>query len=156
MSKPNPIPEGFTTVTPHLICKDADGALAWYTKALGAKELFRMPGPGGQGVMHAEMNIGSSRVMIGEEMPDWGSVGPKTLGGSPVTIHLYVDDADAAMKKAAEAGAEITMPLEDTFWGDRYGKIKDPYGHTWAVATHTRDVSPEEMEEAMKKMFAGS
>jgi uncharacterized glyoxalase superfamily protein PhnB len=98
------------------------------------------------------IRIGDSSVMLVDEMPEWGALGPKSLKGSPVTIHLYVEDADAFVKRAVAAGAKITMPLDDTFWGDRYGKIEDPFGHHWSVATHLRDVSPEEMQQAMKKM----
>lgn len=151
MAKPNPIPEGMTAVTPHLVIAGAAEALDFYVRALGAVEEFRMPGPNGK-LMHAQMRIGGCAIMLGEEAPDWGIIGPKTLKGSPVNIHLYVDDADAFVARAVKAGAKITMPVADQFWGDRYGKIEDPYGHRWSVATHVRDVSPAEMMEAMRNM----
>lgn len=112
--------------------------------------MMRLPGPQGK-VMHACIQIGDSAVMLADEFPDWGSFGPKSLKGSPVTIHLQVGDVDTAFKQAVGAGAEITMPLEDMFWGDRYGKLEDPFGHHWSVATHIRDVSAEEMQQAMQK-----
>jgi len=146
-----PIPPGMHSVTPHLVVKGAADAIEFYKKAFDAKEQSRLPGPNGT-LMHAEMTIGDSHVMLMDESPEWKSVGPKTLKGSPVTIHLYVKDADATFKKAISAGAKPVMPLDDMFWGDRYGIVEDPFGHTWAVATHKRDVPKEEMQEAMKKM----
>jgi uncharacterized glyoxalase superfamily protein PhnB len=146
-----PIPEGMHTVTPHLICAGAADALEFYRKAFGAIELTRMPGPDGK-LMHASMRIGDSVLMINDEMPDWGSFGPKHLKGSPVTIHLYVENADAFFEKAVRAGAKVTMPLDDMFWGDRYGKVEDPFGHQWSIATHLRDPSQEEMQKAMEQM----
>ncbi len=138
------------TVTPHLICAGAADAIEFYKKAFNAVESGRMAGPQGK-LMHALIRIGDSAVMLVDEFPDWGSIGPKTLKGSPVTIHLYVEDVDAIVKRAVAAGAKITMPLEDTFWGDRYCKLEDPFGHHWSVATHVRDVSPEEMRQAAEK-----
>ena len=145
------IPQGMHSVTPHLVCAGAAQAIEFYKKAFGATEEGRMPGPDGK-LMHAMIRIGDSRIMLADEMPEWGSLGPKALKGSPVTIHLYVDDADAFAKRAAAAGAKITMPVDDMFWGDRYGKLEDPFGHQWSVGTHVRDVSPEEMQRAMKEM----
>ena len=110
-----------------------------------------IPGPDGK-LMHASIRIGGSVVMLVDEFPEWGSFGPKSLKGSPVVIHLYVNNADAVVDKAVRAGAKITMPLEDTFWGDRYGKLEDPFGHQWSIATRIREVSPEEMREAAEKM----
>ena len=144
------IPDGMHTVTPHLICAGAADAIEFYKKAFNAVESGRMAGPQGK-LMHALIRIGDSAVMLVDEFPDWGSIGPKTLKGSPVTIHLYVEDVDAIVKRAVAAGAKITMPLEDTFWGDRYCKLEDPFGHHWSVATHVRDVSPEEMRQAAEK-----
>lgn len=141
--KVNPIPAGFHTITPHLVVRNAAQAIAFYKKAFGAEEVMRMPGPDGQSVMHAELKIGDSCVMICDEAPDWGALSPQSLNGSPVTIHLYVPDADAVYQRAVSAGARATMPLSDMFWGDRYGKLVDPYGHHWSVATHVEDVSPE-------------
>src|SRR3984957_6678612 len=147
----NPIPEGMHTVTPHLICAGAGDAIDFYKKAFGATETSRMPGPGGK-LIHASIRIGDSAVMLVDEMPEWGSLGPKALKGSSVVIHLYVDDVDAFTAKAVAAGAQITMPVNDMFWGDCYRQLEDPFGHRWSVATHVRDVSPVEMQEAMKNM----
>ena len=150
MAQVKPIPDGMHSVTPHLICAGAADAIEFYKKAFDAKEMMRLPGPDGK-LMHASISIGDSLVMLVDEMPEWGALGPKSLKGSSVTIHLQVADADAAFKQAVAAGAEITMPLEDMFWGDRYGKLEDPFGHHWSVATHIRDVSAEEMQQAMQK-----
>jgi PhnB protein len=147
----HPIPPGMHTVTPHLICAGAAEAIEFYKKALGADELSRVPGSDGR-LMHATIRIGDSVVMLVDEMLEWGALGPKALKGSPVTIHLYVDDADAFFERAVGAGAKVTMPLDDMFWGDRYGKFEDPFGHQWSVATHIRDVSPDEMQKAMQQM----
>lgn len=146
-----PIPEGMHTVTPHLVCAGAADAIEFYKKAFNATEVGRMAGPQGK-LIHAMIRIGDSSVMLVDEFPDWGSFGPKSLKGSPVTIHLYVEDVDAFVKHAVAAGAKITMPIDDMFWGDRYGKLEDPFGHHWSVATHIRDVSPEEMRQAVQKM----
>jgi len=146
-----PIPEGMHTVTPHLVCAGASDAIAFYTRAFGAVETSRLPGPGGK-LMHASIRIGDSIVMLTDEFPDWNSFGPKALKGTSVTIHLYVDDADAVAARAVAAGAKIVMPMEDMFWGDRYGIVEDPFGHRWSIATPLRDVTPAEMQEAMKKM----
>lgn len=146
-----PIPAGMHTVTPHLICAGAADAIEFYKKAFGATELSRMPGPDGK-VMHASIRIGDSVIMLNDEMPDWGTFGPKSLKGSPVTVHLYVENADAAFDQAVRAGAKVTMPLGDMFWGDRYGKLEDPFGHQWSIGTHMRDVSPDEMQKAMEQM----
>lgn len=113
----------------------------------------RMPGPEGK-LMHAMIRIGDSPLMLVDEFPDWGAVGSKSLKGSPVTIHLYVENVDTAFQRAVDAGAKITMPLEDTFWGDHYGTLEDPFGHRWSLATHVRDVSPEEMQQAAEKACA--
>ena len=152
MTKTNvkPVPDGMHTVTPHLICAGAADAIEFYKKAFNAVELGRVPGPQGK-LLHAMIRIGDSAVMLVDEFQDWGSIGPKSLKGSPVTIHLYTEDADALFKQAVAAGAKITMPLDDTFWGDRYGKLEDPFGHHWSVATHVRDVKPEELQEAARK-----
>jgi PhnB protein len=146
---PRYIPEGMHTVTPHLVCAGAAEAIEFYKKAFNATETARMPGPNGK-LMHAAVRIGDSTVMLVDEMPEYGSLGPKALKGTPVVVHLYVEDADAFAKRAAEAGAKITMPVTEMFWGDRYGQLEDPFGHRWSVATHVRDVSPEEMRQAMQ------
>jgi uncharacterized glyoxalase superfamily protein PhnB len=147
------IPAGFTAVTPHLICADAAAAIDFYKKAFKAVEEGRMPGPDGR-IMHAVVRIGGSPIMLVDEMPEWGALGPKSLKGSPVTIHLYVDDVDAVVARAVEAGAKVTMPVEDMFWGDRYGKLEDPFGHRWSVGTHLRDMSSAEVMAASEKAFA--
>jgi uncharacterized glyoxalase superfamily protein PhnB len=152
MPKVSPIPDGFHTVTPHLIVKGAAKAIEFYKKAFGAEEVFRMPAPDGS-IMHAELKIGSSRIMMAEECADWGAFGPKE--STPVVLHLYVPDCDAAMKRAASAGATVTMPAQNMFWGDRYGKLKDPFGHQWSIATHISDPTPEEMQKAMAQMCGG-
>ena len=145
------IPGGMHSVTPHLVCAGAAKAIEFYKKAFGAEEQARLPGPDGR-IMHAAVKIGDSTVMLVDEMPEWGSLGPNSLKGSPVTIHLYVEDADRFVERAAKAGAKVTMPVSEQFWGDRYGKLDDPFGHHWSVATHVRDVGPEEMKKAMKEM----
>ena len=150
-AKVKPIPDGFRAVTPHLVCAGAAEAIDFYRKAFGAVEVTRLPGPNGR-LMHAQIRIGDSSVMLVDEMPEWDTLGPKALKGSPVGIHLYVDDADAFVARAAKAGAKVTMPVSEQFWGDRYGIVIDPYGHRWSVATHVRDVTPKEMEQAMKEM----
>jgi PhnB protein len=146
-----PIPEGMHTVTPHLVCAGAAEAIEFYRKAFGATELSRVPGENGK-LMHASVRIGDSVVMLNEEMSEWGAFGPKSLKGSAVTLHLYVENADAVFEQAVAAGAKVTMPLNDMFWGDRYGKVEDPFGHQWSIGTHVRDVSPEEMQKAMEQM----
>jgi uncharacterized glyoxalase superfamily protein PhnB len=148
------VPDGFRSVTPHLVVNDGAKALDFYQKAFGAEEIVRMESPGG-GIMHAEIKIGDSVLMLASEFPDWGVFGPKHYGGSGVTIHLYVKDCDAAIKRAEKAGCTVTMPAEDQFWGDRYGKLQDPFGHNWSIATHIEDVSPEECRERAAKMFGG-
>ena len=151
MPKVRPVPDGMHTVTPHLICAGAGAAIEFYKKAFNAVEMVRLPGPQGR-LMHACIRIGDSQVMLVDEMPEWGAFGPKSLKGSPVTIHLQVEDVDAVVARAVGAGAKITMPVDDMFWGDRYGKLEDPFGHHWSVATHIRDVSPDELQQAMQKM----
>ena len=145
------IPDGMHTVTPHLICAGAAEAIDFYKKAFNAEETARLPGPNGK-LMHGAIKIGDSTVMLADEFPDHGSFGPKAMKGSSVVIHLYVDDADAFAARAAAAGAKITMPAQDMFWGDRYGQLEDPFGHKWSIATHVRDVTPDEMQQAMAKM----
>jgi uncharacterized glyoxalase superfamily protein PhnB len=138
------------TVTPHLVCAGAAAAIDFYQRAFNATEVARMPGPDGK-LIHAAVRIGDSTVMLVDEFPEWGSVGPKALKGTPVTIHLYVTDADAFTARAIAAGAKVIMPLQDMFWGDRYGLLEDPFGHRWSVATHIRDLTPEEMMRAMQE-----
>ena len=127
----------------------AAAAIEFYKKAFGAEEIARMPGPKGS-VMHAEIQIGDSRIMLNDEFPDFGKMGPASIGGTPITIHLYVNDVDALFDRAVKAGATARMPVADMFWGDRYGQIEDPFGHHWSIATHKEDVSPEECMRRMK------
>jgi uncharacterized glyoxalase superfamily protein PhnB len=150
------IPEGFHTITPHLVIKGASEAIEFYKRAFGAEEICRMPMPGKDGQMkvgHAELKIGDSIVFLADEFPDYGSVGPN--GSSPVSLHLYVTDVDASFAQAVEAGAKATMPVADMFWGDRYGKLVDPFGHNWSLATHKEDLTPEQMEERMAAAMKG-
>jgi PhnB protein len=145
-----PIPEGYHTITPSLVVKGAAEAIEFYKRAFGAEELCRMPMPGPDGqvkIGHAELKIGNSWLFLADEFPSYGVVGPN--GSSPVTIHLYVTDVDAVFNRAVEAGATVKMPLANMFWGDRYGKLTDPFGHSWSVATHVEDVPPEEMPKRM-------
>ena len=153
MPKVKPVPDDMHTITPHLVCAGAADAIEFYKKAFRAVEEARLPGPNGR-LMHALIRIEGSAVMLVDEMPEWGALGPKSLKGSPVTIHIYVENVDAFVKRAVDAGAKVTMPVEDMFWGDRYGKLEDPFGHHWSVATHVRDVSMEEARQAMEKMGA--
>jgi uncharacterized glyoxalase superfamily protein PhnB len=146
-----PIPEGMHSLTPHIVCAGAADAIEFYKRAFGATELGRLPGADGK-LMHAAIRIGDSTLMLVDENPQWQMLGPKALKGSPVTIHLYVRDVDATVAQAVAAGAKVTMPVADMFWGDRYGKLEDPFGHQWSVATHQREVTPEEMKQAMAKM----
>jgi PhnB protein len=148
-----PIPEGFYTVTPHLIVKGAKEAIEFYKKAFGAEVRGVHEGPGGS-VMHAEIKIGNSILMLNDEFPDFGALGPSSRGGSSVTIHLYTNDADGLFNRAVAAGAKVTMPIADQFWGDRYGQVEDPFGHRWSIATHTEDLSPEEMERRGQQAMA--
>lgn len=148
------LPEGRQTVTPHLVVKGAGDAIAFYERVFGAQELCRMPGPDGR-VMHAAIRIGNSSIFLCDEFPECGSSGPQE-GASPVTIHLYVDDTDAVFQAAVEAGAKPVMPPEDMFWGDRYGKLVDPFGHHWSVATPKENLTPEQMQERAAAAFAGA
>ena len=148
-----PIPEGYHSVTPYLVVDDAEGAIDFYTRAFGAKEKFRMPMGGRIG--HAELTIGDSHVMLADEFPDMGHRGPKALGGSPVSILLYVEDVDTTFKQALDAGATEKRPLENQFWGDRMGTLTDPYGHVWSLATTVEEVSPEEMQSRMEQFSKG-
>lgn len=144
------IPEDMHSVTPHLVCDGAADAIAFYKKAFNAVESARMPGPGGK-IMHAQIKIGDSHIMLVDEFPDMATFSPKHLKGSPVTLHLYVEDVDAVYKQAIDAGATARMPPADMFWGDRYGVLVDPFGHNWSIATHKRDLTPEQMQEEMQK-----
>ena len=148
-----PVPEGYHTITPHLIVRDAARAIEFYKQAFGAKDRGVMKGPDGK-VMHAELQIGDSIVMLADEMPEFGSRSPQSIGGSPTGLHIYTDNVDAAFDRAVKAGAQVEMPVMEQFWGDRYGKLKDPFGHSWSVATHVKDLSAEEMKRGMDEAMA--
>jgi PhnB protein len=149
------VPEGYHTVTPYLVCKGAAAAIDYYKKVFGAKELVRHAAPGGQ-VGHAEIKIGDSVIMLADEFPEMKALSPQTIGGSPVSLMLYVEDVDAVFKRALAAGGKELHPLKDQFYGDRSGTLTDPFGHIWTIGTHKEDVSPEEMnrraEASMKQM----
>jgi len=149
----HPMSEGVHTLNPHLICAGAAEAIDFYTRAFGARELMRMAMPDGK-LMHASLVIGDSRLMLYDEMPNWGALGPKSRGGTSVTIHLQVPNVDAVFAQAIAAGATVKMPVADMFWGDRYGVLIDPFGHEWSVATHLKDMSAEEMVAAGKQAMA--
>jgi PhnB protein len=148
-----PIPEGYHSITPYLVVKDAAQAIDFYKRAFGAHEVERMPGPGGSGVMHAEIAIGDSRVMLSDEFPGAGVASPQSLGGTTCQLHIYVPDVDSAYQQAISAGATSIMPVTDMFWGDRYGKLSDPFGHQWGLATHKEDVSSQEMKKRSEAFF---
>jgi PhnB protein len=153
-----PIPEGYHSVAPYLTCKDAARAIEFYKKVFGAKVLVSMPGPGGA-IMHAELQIGDSRIFLGDEFPGMSKApNPQTpANASGFGIFVYTEDVDSIMQRATDAGARVDLPLQNMFWGDRYGKFTDPFGHNWAVATHVEDVTPEEMQrrtDAMSKQMA--
>jgi PhnB protein len=153
----HPIPAGHHTITPHLVIKGASEAIEFYKRAFGAEELSRMPFPSPDGKVklgHAELKIGDSRLFLSDEFPDHGGFGPGKT--SPVTIHLYVTDANASFARAVEAGATVSMPLADMFWGDRYGKLVDPFGHHWSMAEHLEDPTPEQFKERMAAALSGS
>lgn len=143
-----PIPEGYHSVTPYLCIDGAAEAIEFYKKAFGATELGRFGDPGGR-IAHAEIKIGDSHVMLADEFPEMNFRGPKSIGGSPIHLHLYVEDVDSIFQQAVSAGAEELRPVTDQFYGDRTGTLKDPFGHVWHLATHVEDVSPEEMEARM-------
>jgi PhnB protein len=155
--KVNSIPQGYHSLTPYLVVNDANRAIEYYKQAFKAKETVRMAGPGGK-VGHAELKIGDSMLMLSDEMP--GNRSPQSLGGSPVSIFLYVEDVDSVFNEAVKAGAKADMPPQDMFWGDRFGKLTDPFGHSWALATHIEDVAPEEMKKRsqafMEQMSQGA
>jgi PhnB protein len=149
-----PIPDGYPQVTPYLCVDGAAEAIEFYGKVLGAKERMRMPSPGGR-VGHAELELGDSVIMLSDEHPEIGVVGPKAIGGTPVTISVYVEDVDSVFDRALEAGATELRPVKDEFYGDRSGRFEDPFGHRWSVATHVEDVPPDEMEKRAAEAMAG-
>jgi len=153
MAEVRAIPKGYHTITPHIVVPEGAKAIDFYKKAFGAEELVRMPGPGG-GIMHAELRIGDSVVMLGEEMPDMGAKSPKAYGGSPVGFYVYVENVDAAWERAVKAGAKPVRPLTNMFWGDRTGRLEDPFGHNWSLAQHVEDLTPEEIKKGQEAFFA--
>lgn len=153
MKSTQPCPKGFHTVTPSLIVRNAGQAIDFYKKALGAEEHMRMTGPDGK-INHAEIKIGDSIVFLSEENPNWGTQSPTSLGGSTGGLYLYVEDVDKAFQRAVDAGGQQKMPVMDMFWGDRMGNFIDPYGHNWTLATHTQDLTEQEIKEGEKKFYA--
>ena len=145
---PKPIPEGYRSVNVILTVDDAAKAIDFYKQAFGAREISRLPM--GDKVGHAELQIGDTRIMLNDEFPERGNLGPNARGGSPVSLIIYTDDVDSSFRKAIDAGATQTMPVENQFWGDRMGGLTDPFGHKWSIATHVEDVPPEQFEERMK------
>lgn len=150
-----PVPDGFHTVTPYLVCKGAAKAIEFYKEGFGATEVMRLDAPGGK-IGHAEIRIGDSIIMLADEHPEMGAVSPETLGGSPVSIMLYVEDVDSRFDAAIKAGGTVVRPVEDQFYGDRNGTLKDPFGHQWTIGTHKEDLTPEEIEQRMAAMNAPS
>jgi PhnB protein len=145
----NPIPPGMHTITPHLVCAGAAAAIEFYKEAFGAVEQMRLAGPDGK-LLHGSVRIGDSLLMLVDEFPEMQALGPKARGGSTVTIHLSVPDVDASFRRAVAAGATPTMPVTEMFWGARYGMVQDPFGHLWSIATQVRNLTPEQIAEAMK------
>jgi len=148
------IPEGFSSVTPMFLFRDARAAIDFYKRAFGAQERYAMPGPDGRGIMHAEIQIGNSIVMMGEENPQQACQSAESFGGSPVSFYLYVENVDEAFKTAVSAGAETRMPVQDMFWGDRMGTVSDPFGYSWSLATQVRVLTPEEIRQGAQAFFA--
>jgi uncharacterized glyoxalase superfamily protein PhnB len=153
-TKPVSVPAGFHTVTPALTVKDTEKAIGFYKRAFGAEERMRFLGPDEKSIMHAEIKIGDSIIMLGEEHSEMGCRGPQSLGGTPVSLYLYVEDADQAFTRAVSAGAKADMPVADMFWGDRCGQLTDPFGHKWNLATHKENLTPEEMRKRSGEFFA--
>ncbi len=156
MCAARPIPEGTHTLIAHLVVKNGSQAIDFYKKAFGAEEMFRVAGPDGKSIMHAQLKIGDSKIYLVDEFPGMqdGPVSPESLGGTTCTLHLWSTDADAAFDRAIKAGAKVAMPMMDAFWGDRYGQVTDPFGHRWSIATHMKDMTPQEMTAAVKEAFA--
>ena len=151
---PSGVREGYQTVTPALTVRNGAEAIEFYKKAFGAEEIMRVPGPDGKSIMHAEIRVGTSRIMLGDEAPSMGCLAPVTLGGPGGSLYVYVPDVDAAFKQAVAAGAKALMPVTDMFYGDRFGQVEDPSGHRWGLATHVEDLAPEEMARRQREFFA--
>jgi len=147
------VPEGHHTVTPHLTVRDGTKMIEFYKQAFGAKELRRSVAPDGKALLHAELQIGDSRIFLNDEFPEMGAKCPLGTNGTPMQIHLYVEDVDSLFQQAVSAGAKVVMPLADQFWGDRYGVVEDPSGHHWALASHVQDMTPEQMKQAAAALF---
>ena len=150
-----PVPDGYHTITPYLIVNGAAAAIEFYKRAFGATEVMRMPAPDGR-IGHAELQLGDCRVMLADEYPQMDCRGPKSVGGTPVFLHMYVDDVDAVVKQAVAAGARVVRPVQDQFYGDRMGTVADPYGHVWHVSTHKEDLSMDELRARAEKAMAGA
>lgn len=151
--KIEPIPTGYHTVTPYLVIKDAAQAIEFYKEAFGATELMRLESPEGK-LVHAEIRIGDSPLMLCDESPDWNALSPQTIGGTSVSLMLYLEDVDSVVNRALGAGATLLMPVADQFWGDRMGTVADPFGHKWSIATHIEEVAPEEIDRRAREIFA--
>lgn len=154
MSTVPPVPPGFNTLSAYIIVEDSVKALEFYARAFGAEPGDRMTGPGGKGTLHAEMRLGDSTFMLSDANPQWGLRSARQIGGSPVGLHIYVENADALFERAVKAGCEVRYPLEDTFWGDRFAKVVDPFGIEWGIATHKEDLTPEQISERAAAWFA--
>lgn len=154
-SNVKPVPDGYHSVTPYLIVDGGAAAIAFYARAFGAEEVVRMDAPGGK-LGHAELQVGDSRIMLADEFPEMGARGPRSFGGTPVNLLLYVNDCDAVFARAVAAGATVKRPLKDQFYGDRSGTVEDPFGHSWTIATHTEDVPPDEMQRRAAAAMGGN
>jgi PhnB protein len=155
-TRPKPVPDLYHTVTPTLTVKDAAAAIEFYTRAFGAQEMKRSPSPDGKKIMHAEVRIGDSLIMLNDEFPEMNCMSPQSLGGVASSLWLYVADVDASFKQAVDAGAHSIMPPSDMFWGDRFGKLRDPFGQEWSIATHVEDLTEKEIMERQKAFFSNA
>lgn len=156
MTPVQPVPEEFHTLTPHLVVRGVAAAVDFYRRAFGADELYRNLAPDGESIVHSELVVGDSPFFVNDEFPDHGVLSPMTVGGTAVTLHLYVADVDALFERAVAAGAEVVFPLQDCFWGDRYAIVRDPFGHRWSLASRLENLSPGEIQERARRFFASS